>query len=162
MTSLSLSRRLFFTLTAILAAWGAATCFAQNIDRVMNREASRRQAGLPQGDAALARGRAAMAERNFAVAHEEFRQAVSLLPDAVVGGKAHDEAVNGFCVSGLKLAEQRIAEGKYLEAEGICREILGDRYDPNFRPAAELLARLQQPGTSTRRPDRNSSPRSTK
>ena len=87
-----------------------------------------------------------MAERNFVVAHEEFRVAVSLLPDAVVGGKAHDEAVSGFCASGIKLAEQRIAEGKYAEAEAICREMLGNRYDPNFRPAAELLAHLQQPG----------------
>ena len=80
------------------------------------------------------------------MAHEEFRVAVSLLPDAVVGGKAHDEAVSGFCASGIKLAEQRIAEGKYAEAEAICREMLGDRYDPNFRPAAELLAHLQEPG----------------
>jgi hypothetical protein len=31
-----------------------------------------------------------MADRNFVVAHEEFRVAVSLLPDAVIGGKAHD------------------------------------------------------------------------
>ena len=72
--------------------------------------------------------------------------ALTYLPDAVVSEKAHDEAVNGFCASGLKLAEQRIAEGKYAEAEAICREMLSDRYDPNCRPAAEMLARLQQPG----------------
>lgn len=146
MTSLCSPRTVFLTLVTFFAASGTRDCFAQNVDRVMNREAARRQAALPQGDAALARGRAAMAVGNFAVAHEEFRLAVGLLPDAVVGGKAHDEAVNGFCASGAKLAEYRIAEGKYAEAEGICREILGDRYDPNFRPAAELLAHLQQPG----------------
>ncbi len=77
---------------------------------------------------------------------KNFAVAVGLLPDAVVGGKAHDEAVKGFCASGMKLAQQRIAEGKYAEAEGICREILSDRYDPSCRPAAELLAHLQQPG----------------
>ena len=136
----------FLALAAVFATWICQECFAQNINRVADREAARRQAALPQGDAALARGKAAMAERNFVVAHEEFRVAVSLLPDAVVGGKAHDEAVSGFCASGIKLAEQRIAEGKYAEAEAICREMLGNRYDPNFRPAAELLAHLQQPG----------------
>ena len=146
MTSLSSPRAIFLALAVVFAASGAGNCFAQNIDRVMNREAARRQAALPQGEAALARGRAAMAAGNFAMAQEEFRLAVGLLPDAVVGGKAHDEAVNGFCASGMKLAGQRIAEGKYAEAEAICREILGDRYNPNFRPAAELLAHLQQPG----------------
>jgi general secretion pathway protein D len=136
----------FLALATVFATWICEKCFAQNVNHVADREAARRQAALPQGDAALARGKAAMAAGNFAVAHEEFRVAVSLLPDAVVGGKAHDEAVSGFCASGIKLAEQRIAEGKYAEAEAICREMLGDRYDPNFRPAAELLARLQQPG----------------
>ena len=125
--------------------------WASNVSRrilTASQPARYRGGRLPsrKGEAALARGKAAMSTGNFVVACEEFRVAVSLLPDAVVGGKAHDEAVSGFCVSGIKLAQQRIAEGKYKEAEAICREMLGDRYDPTFRPAAELLARLQEPG----------------
>jgi general secretion pathway protein D len=139
-------RRTVILLLAVFTPWNCERCFAQNFKRVADREAARRQAAFPQGEAALARGKAAMAVKNYVGAHEEFRLAVSLLPDAVVGGKAHDEAVNGFCVSGVKLAEQRIAEASYAEAETICREILGDRYDPNFRRAAELLAHLQEPG----------------
>ena len=146
MTNSSFPRTVFLALATIVSAWLGERCFAQNVNRVAAREVSRRQAALPQGEAALARGKAAMSTGNFAVACEEFRVAISLLPDAVVGGKAHDEAVNGFCYSGIRLAQQRIAEGKYVEAEAICREMLGDRYDPNFRPAAELLARLQEPG----------------
>ena len=46
----------------------------------------------------------------------------------------------------MKLAEQRIAEGKYGEAEQIVREVVSDRYDPNCRPALELLAHLSEPG----------------
>ena len=87
-----------------------------------------------------------MQAKNFALAHQEFRTAVRYLPDAIVSGKAHDDAVDGFCKSGVKLAEQRIAEGNYAEAEVIVSEILDPRYDPNCRPAAELLAHLQQPG----------------
>jgi general secretion pathway protein D len=133
-------------LATVFATWISGDCFAQNTEYVADREAARRQAALPHGDAALARGKAAMAAGNFAAAHKEFRTAVSLLPDAVVSEKAHDEAVSGFCASGIKLAEQRIAEGKYAEAEAVCREMLNDRYDPNCRRAAELLAHLQVPG----------------
>jgi general secretion pathway protein D len=146
MTNYSLRCTLSLTLVFVSSTGISEKCFAQNIKYVADREVARRQAALPRGDAALGRGKAEMAEKNFVGAQEEFRVAVSLLPDAVVGGKAHDEAVRGFCASGIKLAEQRIAEGKYMEAEAICREMLGSRYDPNFRPAAELLAHLLQPG----------------
>src|SRR2546430_14770051 len=120
--------------------------FGQNFQGVADREIQRRQSAIPQGEAALARGKAAMQAKNLPLAHEEFRPAVAYLPDAVVSGKAHDKAGEGFCERGVALAEQRIAEGKYAEAEAILGEILSDRYDPNCRPAAQLLAHLHQPG----------------
>jgi general secretion pathway protein D len=119
---------------------------AQNVDRVSKREIERRQAAMPRGTEALARGQAAMRSRNYALAHDEFRAALNLLPDAVTSAKAHDDALAGFCESGLKVAEQDIAQGKFAEAESVLREVLEDRYDPNCRPALELLAHLQQPG----------------
>ena len=134
----------------VFLPWTGTNSFAQNVDRVAKREAARREAALPRGEEALARGRAAMAEGNYSVAHDQFRVALTFLPDAVVSEKSHDEAVSGFCVSGLKLAEQKIAEGKYGEAEEICREILDNRYDPNCRPAAEMLARLEDPNAVNR------------
>ena len=120
--------------------------FAQTPDNVAEREVQRRQAGISQGEAALARGKAAIKAKDYGAAHEEFRTAVRYLPDAVVSGKAHDEAVEGFCKSGVVLAEARIAEGRYADAEAILSEILSDRYDSKCRPAQELYAHLRQPG----------------
>src|SRR5437016_1917577 len=137
---------LFFGFIAFSQSLISLSSFGQNFQGVADREIQRRQSAIPQGEAALARGKAAMQAKNFTLAHEEFRTAVTYLPDAVVSGKAHDKAVEGFCKSGVALAEQRIAEGKYAEAEAILGEILSDRYDPNCRPAAQLLAHLQQPG----------------
>src|SRR3954471_1758070 len=134
-----------FSLALGLTAIAAGTAIAQNTDSVAEREATRRQAALPRGQEALGRAKAAMAEGNYTVAHEEFGIALTFLPDALISEKSHDEALNGFCASGLKLAEQKIAEGKYGDAETICREILSNRYDPSCRPAAEMLARLQDP-----------------
>jgi general secretion pathway protein D len=137
---------LFFGFIAFSQSLICLSSFGQNFQGVADREIQRRQSAIPQGEAALARGKAAMQAKNFTLAHEEFRTAVTYLPDAVVSGKAHDNAVEGFCKSGVALAEQRIAEGKYAEAEAILGEILSDRYDPNCRPAAQLLAHLHQPG----------------
>src|SRR6266699_2602113 len=134
------------TLIAIGFSLFCATSFAQTADTVAQREVQRRQSAIPQGEAALIRAKAAMKAKNFTVAHDEFRTAVTYLPDAVVSGKAHDEAVEGFCKSGVILAEARIAQGDYAGAEAILSEILSDRYDPNCRPARELLTHLRQPG----------------
>src|ERR1043166_6207700 len=120
--------------------------FSQNADRIAKEEIARRQANLPRGVAAVSRGEAAMHSGNYRLAHDEFRTALGFLPDAVTSAKAHDEAVSGFCDSSVKLAEQNIAAGDYAEAESIVRDVLQDRYDPNYRPAIDLLAHLQQPG----------------
>src|SRR5262245_14862722 len=73
-----------------------ASSSGQTADSVAEREVQRRQMTIPQGEAALARGKAAMKAKDYGAAHEEFRTAVMYLPDAVVSGKAHDEAVEGF------------------------------------------------------------------
>lgn len=120
--------------------------FAQDAGRIAEHEVQRRQVALSRGQEALVLGRAAMAERNFSAAHDAFRNAVGFLPDGVISEMAHNEAISGFCESGVRLAEQRIAEGKYAEAEFVIREVLDPRYDPKYRPAAEFLAKLQTPG----------------
>src|SRR5438552_3883930 len=127
----------------ILLICGVA--LAQTPDNIAEREMQRRQAAIPEGEAALARGKSALKARNYTVAYQEFKTAIGSLPDAVVSGKAHDEAAEGVCKSGTVLAEARIAEGDYPGAEAILNEILS-HYDPNCRKAQELYAHLRTPG----------------
>src|SRR6266480_2089665 len=122
------------------------TSFAQTPDNVAEREVQRRQSALPQGEAALARGKTAMKAKNYTLANEEFKTAVGYLPDSVVSGKAHDEAVDGYCKSAVILAQARIAQGDYAGAEAILSETLSNRYDPNCREAQELYKHLRTPG----------------
>ncbi|MDQ6859568.1 MAG: type II and III secretion system protein, partial [Verrucomicrobiota bacterium] len=139
------SRSFTVLLAASAIAFSPAICFSQSAQRAAERELARRQAALPQGNEALARAKVAMEARDYATAHEEFRTAVAYLPDAVVSGNAHTEAVRGFCESGVKIAEIRVQQGKYNEAESICRDVLSVQYDPGYRPAQQLLASLQTP-----------------
>src|SRR5437667_1802012 len=118
---------------------------AQNAESIADREVQRRQSAIPAGEAALARGKSALRSRNYTVAFQEFKTAIAYLPDAVVSGRAHDEAADGVCKSGTVLAEARIAQGDHAGAEAILSEII-NRYDPNCRKAQELVANLRQPG----------------
>src|SRR5437016_5915216 len=131
---------------AICMSMLCATSFAQTLDNVAEREVQRRQAALPQGEAALARGKTAMKAKNYSLANEEFKTAVGHLPDSVGSGKAHDEAVDGFCKSAVILAQARIAQGDYAGAEAILSAALSSRYDPNCREAQELYKHLRTPG----------------
>src|SRR5215510_6283073 len=133
------------TYVAFCFVFLCATAFAQNADNIAEREVVRRQAGIPQGEAALARGQSALRSKNYSVAYQEFKTAIAYLPDSVVSGKAHDEAAEGICESGTVLAEARIAQGDYAGAEAMLNEIL-NRYDPNCRKGRELYAHMRQPG----------------
>src|SRR5436305_5105304 len=92
----------------IFAVAVCSTGFAQNVDQISKREIERRQSAMPRGVEAVARGQAAMQSRNYRLAHDEFRAALNLLPDAMSSSKAHDEALTGFCQSGVKVAEEDI------------------------------------------------------
>jgi general secretion pathway protein D len=134
----------------IAALWAAfliltIPAFAQNADSIADREVQRRQAAIPAGEAALARGKSAIRAKNYTVAYQEFKTAISYLPDAVVSGKSHDEAADGICKSGTVLAEAHISRGDSAGAEATLSEIL--RYDPSCRKAQQLYANLHQPGS---------------
>ncbi|MGI8955507.1 MAG: Amuc_1098 family type IV pilus outer membrane protein [Chthoniobacterales bacterium] len=141
-----LSHRARILLIISLLAVPGWLASAQSVRSIAEHEVSRRQNAVLQGQAALARGRIALETKDFAKAHDEYRAAVTFLPDALTTAADHDAAVAGFCESGVKLAEQRIAEGKYGEAEVIVREAVSDRYGPNCREALDLLAHLSEPG----------------
>lgn len=130
----------------VLFSFLAVRLSAENVRSIAEHEVARRQLAIAQAQSALTRGRLAKKAKDFARAHEEYRLALSYLPDSLVSGKERDEALREFCDSGVKLAEERIAEGKYGEAEQIVREIVSNRYDPNCRAAASLLAHLTEPG----------------
>ncbi len=119
---------------------------AQNVKVIADREAARRQAHIPRGEEVLARAQAELHAKQYAQAHEDFRAALRYLPDSAVTGKSYSAALDGFCESGVKLAEQRMAEGKYEESEVILNEILSVAYNPNCREASTLLTHLHDPG----------------
>src|SRR5438093_8127041 len=135
-----------FCFTLICFSFLCLTSFAQTPDNVAEREVQRRQSALPQGEAALARGKTAMKAKNYTLANEEFKTAVGYLPDSVVSGKAHDEAVDGYCKSAVIVGQARIAQGDYAGAEAILSEVLSNRYNPNCREAQELYKHLRTPG----------------
>lgn len=104
---------------------------------------------VSRGELALARARTAMQTQDFATAHKEYRVAADSTRGVAGMEKVFADAIRGFAGSGVKLAQQRKAQGKIPEAERILREILSPKYNPKYAPALELLATLR-PSASPR------------
>ncbi len=131
-------------LVTTLISFTGPAAFSQNVERIAEREIERRQNSISQGEAALGVAMVALQEKDYARAFDQYRIALALIPAGHVSEQQHRAALQGYCESGVKLAEQRIAEGKYLEAEQITRGVLAE--DPRCQPAASLLAKLERPG----------------
>jgi general secretion pathway protein D len=139
-----------FSSVARLVVSGLILCLpalgqAQNVKNIADREVARRQARIPHGEEIVARAQSELSAKQYQLAHDDFRTALHYLPASAASG-TYSAAMNGFCESGVKLAEQRIAEGKYEEAEQILNEILADGYNPNCREARAMLTHLRDPG----------------
>src|SRR5437667_3985434 len=115
---------------------------AQNVKTIADREAARRQASIPRGEEIVARAQSELSAKQYKLAHDDFRTALHYLP----GSTSYSAALAGFCESGVRLAEQRVAEGKYEGDEQILNEILTDAYNPNCSEARSLLTHLHDPG----------------
>lgn len=92
---------------------------------------------------AMERGTEALAVRDYEKAFSEYRSAVDCLPNAPEVKETRKIALDGFTKAAMGLAEQRIAEGRWEDAQTTVECLLG--YNPNYEPARKLLRRLQSP-----------------
>ena len=92
---------------------------------------------------AMQRGSVALMERDYETAFAQYKAAVDALPDAPKVRELRAVAIDGFSKAAMGLAEQRIAEGRWKDAEETVNKLL--EYNPNYKPAQRLLARLEAP-----------------
>jgi general secretion pathway protein D len=133
---------LIITPTIALAADGG---YRGSVQSVAEREKTRRLDYERRGQEAIDSGDAAMKDKDYEKATAYFKSACDIIPNAPNSQSLYDTALDGFCNASTKLAEQRIAEGRYADAENTLRVVLDERYDPRCKKAIIILSRLEQP-----------------
>ncbi|HEX5176454.1 MAG TPA: type II and III secretion system protein, partial [Chthoniobacteraceae bacterium] len=98
------------------------------------------------GREAIAAGDRAMHEKDYETAFAQYKLACDNIPNSPNTRHLYHRALDGMCDAGVKLAEQRIAEGRYADAEATLKIVLSEQYDPRCREAVVILARLETPG----------------
>lgn len=116
--------------------------------RAAEREIRRQEVMSREAQNAIAQGDQAMKKQDFETAFSYYKTAFDILPS---GGEAsasvRKEALEGFSRAAVRLAEQRISEGRFQDASTTIAVVLEDRYNPTYGPALTLQRKLKQPDT---------------
>jgi general secretion pathway protein D len=112
---------------------------------VVQREQQRRYDYLQRGLQAIEKGDEAMKDRDYALATAQYKFACDHIPNSENTKRAYRRALDKFCDASVKLAEQRITEGRYADAELTLREVLKEEYNPRCKDAIIVLSRLEEP-----------------
>ena len=120
--------------------------FAVSAESAAARELARRSDYLVRGEAAIVSGERAYKDKDYENAVAQYKLAADVIPNAPNSRALYNKALNGFCNASIKLAEQRITEGRYADAENLCKQVLTDRYNPSYKAAVVVLHRLETPG----------------
>ena len=120
--------------------------YAVSAETAAARELARRGDYMVRGEAAIETAERAYKDKDYENAVAQYKLAADIVPNAPNSRNLYGKALDGFCNASLKLAEQRITEGRYADAENLCKQILSENYNPRYKAAVVLLKRLETPG----------------
>ena len=109
------------------------------------KELLRRQDYQRRGEHMLENADRAMRDRDYEKAAASYKYACDFIPPSELTQNSYNRAIRGFSEASCKLAEQRITEGRYPDAENTLRVLLDERYNPRCREAIVILANLEDP-----------------
>lgn len=135
-------------LTVIAAASMAfSTAFTQaQVQSTAEREIRKQESLAEYAQKAVNKGTEAMMSNDYESAFAYFKSAVDVLPSSgTATSSVRAAALDGFSRAAVKLTEQRISEGRFQDATTTITVVLEDRYNPTYRPALDLQAKLNDP-----------------
>ena len=137
--------RPLIVLCLALAILSLQTVDAQEASPAAKQEATSRSQDITNAKNAIAKGDKAYKDKKYDVAATAYRYACDKLPESPSTHFNRSRAVAGFCGAGVRLAEQRITEGRFEDAKNAAKAVLDPKYDPNYKPAIQLLMHLEDP-----------------
>ncbi len=108
-------------------------------------ELSRRTQYAIKAQEAVRLGDKALEEKDYETAFAQYRLVLDITNESPELAPLRRHAREGLCEAGVKLAGQRITEGRYGDAEVLCQLVLEERYAPECVEAQLMLEHLNDP-----------------
>lgn len=93
----------------------------------------------------MLRSEAELRRNNIEAAYLAAKEAADLAPAGSSAPGLRARAISRFSSTSIRYAEYLVSQGEYAKAAAVARDVLEPRYNPNYRPAAVFLDRLDQP-----------------
>ena len=119
--------------------------YDSSTESTVERARSRYAADAAGAEEHISVGDSAVIRKDYDLASREYRAAVDALPPAPATADRRAVAVKKFFDATMMLANQRITEGRYVDAETTVKVILRPEYDPGYKPAVTMLKHLEDP-----------------
>jgi len=117
----------------------------EHVQGSAEREVARREFNVTSAKKALDDGDKAMDAKTYDIAVVDYKSACDLLPEAPATHDLRARAVDSFSEASVKLAEQRIVEGRFEDARATVKLVLDEKYNPTYKPALRILSNLEDP-----------------
>jgi len=122
---------------------GQGASFA--IENLADREITRRQENIELAENAMRRSEMELRRNNIEAAYLASKEAADLVPAGASARALRARAISRFSSTSVRYAEYLVSQGQYSKAAAVAQEVLEARYNPDYRPAAVFLDRLNQP-----------------
>jgi general secretion pathway protein D len=116
-----------------------------SIENLADREITRRQENIVLAEDAMKRSETELRRNNIESAYVAAKEAADLVPAGPSTPGLRARAISRFSSTSIRYAEYLVSQGEYAKAAAIARDVLQPQYNPNYRPAAVFLDRLDQP-----------------
>ena len=121
-----------------------------DIKTLSDNEVAKRQSAAKESSAFLMKAKsawqdAALDKKALETAYNHYLAALELLPQNAATSNQRKEVVDDFCRLAMEYANHLITRGQFQDAESVAKTIRSPSCNPNYKPAAQLIANLEQP-----------------
>jgi general secretion pathway protein D len=113
---------------------------------IAERQILVRQQNVAEAGRLVQSAKRALADKNLEAAYSDYLSAVELLPAGEAAKSERAKALAGFSSTAVDYATWLVGRGEYGKAENVAKTVLRPEFNPDYRPAMALLARLEQKG----------------
>lgn len=121
-----------------------------DVKTLSDNEVAKRQSAAKESSAFLMKAKrawqdAALDKKALETAYNHYLAALELLPQNAATSNQRKEVVDDFCRLAMEYANHLITRGQFQDAESVAKTIRSPSCNPNYKPAEQLLANLEQP-----------------
>ena len=139
------TKRFQFLLFIVISTAGISYAADSHIVSITEKEIAKRELALKRAEQLVVKAQRAKDDKNLESAYTYYLEAIELMPQGGPMDAQRTATISDFSKTALQYANYLVSRGKFDDAERVAKTILSPQVNPNYKPAAQFLANLEQP-----------------